>query len=231
MHIPDGFLDPKMSSGLLGAALGVVALCLSKVWQAVSQVVPQAALAAVGNQISSIQQKGRRMLSKAGEQKLLNMGLVGAFIFSLQMFNFPIASGTSGHFVGAVLAAVLLGPFAGVVVMSMVLIVQSVFFADGGLMALGANIINMAVVGALICYFLYAWLRTKLPEMVSMGIAAWASVVLAALLCALEVGFSGTIGLREVVFAMLKVHALIGLVEAVITILAVWYLKKTLLGE
>jgi cobalt/nickel transport system permease protein len=231
MHLPDGFLDPKMSTGLIGAALGVVGMCLARVWQSISQLVPQPALAAVGNQFANLKRQSRRMLSKAGEKKLLNMGVVAAFIFAAQMFNFPIASGTSGHFVGGVLAAVLLGPFAGVIVISSVLIAQSAFFADGGLMALGANIINMAVIGSLICYFLYAKLNQKLPEMASIGIAAWASVVLAALLCALEVGFSGTIGLKEVTVAMLKVHVLIGIAEAVITIFAVKYLRKNLTEE
>lgn len=229
MHIPDGFLDPKMSSGLIGAALGVLGACLAKVWQAVSQVVPQEALATVGNHFSAIKRKTRRMLSQAGEQKIIQMGLVGAFIFSAQMFNFPIASGTSGHFIGGVLASVLLGPFAGVVVISAVLVVQSLFFADGGLLALGANIINMGLIASFLCYYLYQFLSQKLPEKISLAITAWASVVLAALACAIEIGFSGTIGLKEVTVAMLKVHALIGIVEALITVIAVSYLKKILM--
>jgi len=231
MHIPDGFLDPKMSAGLVGVALSVVAGCLAKVWHAVSELVPQQAMAAVGNQISNIKNKGKRILSQKGAQKIIQMGLVGAFVFSAQMFNFPIASGTSGHFIGGVLAAVLLGPFAGVIVVSAVLVIQSLFFADGGLLALGANMINMAVIGSFVCYFLYAWLKQKLPEMASIGIAAWVSVVLAAFVCALEVGFSGTIGLKDVIIAMLKVHVFIGIAEAIITVFAVQYLRKNLIGE
>jgi len=148
MHIPDGFLDPKISTGLLGAALGVLGYCLAQVTKAVTALVPGRVLAAASNALGNVQMGGRRVLTKLGEKKISRMALVAAWVFSAQMFNFPVASGTSGHLIGGVFAAVLLGPFAGAVVISVVLAVQSFFFADGGLMALGANIVNMAVLGS-----------------------------------------------------------------------------------
>jgi len=102
MHIPDGFLDPKMSSGLLGAAAAILGYCLAKVMRAVTAVVPQRVLAAVGNSLGNVSMAGRRVLTKVGEEKLLQMGTVASIIFAVQMFNFPVNSGTSGHLVGGV---------------------------------------------------------------------------------------------------------------------------------
>ncbi|MCX5782571.1 MAG: energy-coupling factor ABC transporter permease [Elusimicrobia bacterium] len=219
MHIPDGFLDPKISGGLLGAAVGVLGYCLGKVLKAVTAVVPQRVLATVGNGIGNIGMAGKRILTKIGEKKLYQMGIVAAWIFSAQMFNFPINSGTSGHLIGGVFAGVLLGPFAGTVVIAVVLIVQSLFFADGGFMALGANITNMAVFGTFVSYYIYALLKKYVSELASIAIAAWFSVVLAAFACSLEVGLSGTIALSSVTIAMMKVHFIIGIAEAVLTVL------------
>jgi cobalt/nickel transport system permease protein len=219
MHIPDGFLDPKISGSLLGAAVGVLGYCLGKVLQAVTAVVPQRVLATVGNGLGNIGMAGKRILTKIGEEKLYEMGLVATWIFSAQMFNFPINSGTSGHLLGGVFAGVLLGPFAGTVVIAVVLIVQALFFADGGFMALGANIVNMAIVGTFAGYYIYTSLKKYLSEVVSVAIAAWFSVVLAAFACSLEVGLSGTIALGSVTAAMMKVHFIIGIAEATLTVL------------
>lgn len=218
MHIPDGFLDPKISSGLAGMAAVVLAHCLSKVKQAATAVVPQAALAVAGKGARSISLGSRRIITKFGESLLMRTAAVASLIFAAQMFNFPITGGTSGHLIGGVLAVVLVGPFAGTLAIASVLIVQSLFYADGGLLALGANIINMAVCGALVSYYLYSWLNKTMPEWLSIMITAWFSVVLAAAVCALEIGFSGTIAFGAVLPAMLKVHAVIGLAEALITI-------------
>jgi len=231
MHIPDGFLDPKMSTGLIGAAVAFLGLCLAKVRSMVTELVPQEAYATIGAQMNNLKKQTRRVLTKAGEQKILQMGLVAGFVFAAQMFNFPIEAGTSGHLIGGVLAAVLLGPFAGAIVIGAVLIVQSLFFADGGFLALGANIINMALIGSFLSYYIYVFLKTKLPNKVSLGIAAWASVMLAAFACSFEIGLSGTINLQDVTWAMLKVHAMIGIIEAFVTIMVVTYLKNIILGE
>lgn len=218
MHIPDGFLDPKISSGLAGMAAVVVAHCLSKVKQAATAVVPQAALAVAGKGARSISLGSRRIITKFGESLLMRTAALASFIFVAQTFNFPITGGTSGHLIGGVLAVVLVGPFAGTLAIAGVLIVQLLFYGDGGLLALGANIINMAVCGALVSYYVYSWLNKTMPEWLSIMITAWFSVVMAATACALELGFSGTASLGMALSAMLKVYSLVGLAEALITV-------------
>lgn len=227
MHIPDGFLDPKISTGLLGAAAGVLGYCLGKVMKAVTAVVPQGVLAAAGNVAGNIGMAGRRILTKIGEEKFRQMGLVAIWIFAAQMFNFPINAGTSGHVIGGVFAGVILGPFAGTVVIAAVLIVQSLFFADGGIMALGANIVNMAVLGTFVSYYAYAWLKSRMPETISIALAAWFSVILASGACALEIGMSGAIGLGSVMTSMMTMHALVGVAEAIITVLLIGFHRKS----
>jgi cobalt/nickel transport system permease protein len=219
MHIPDGFLDPKMSGGLLGLAAGVLGYCLGKVMKAVTAVVPNQVLATIGNGIGNIQTAGRRVLTKIGQEKLYQMGTVAAWVFAAQMFNFPINSGTSGHLLGGAFAAVILGPFAGAVVIAAVLSVQSIFFADGGLMALGANIINMAVIGSFLSYYVYIFFKECISEFVGIIVASWLSVVFASLACAVEIGLSGTISLHNVTLAMVKTHCIIGIAEAIITVI------------
>ncbi|MBN3033494.1 MAG: energy-coupling factor ABC transporter permease [Candidatus Saganbacteria bacterium] len=218
MHIPDGFLDPKISTGLAGLAGLALAHCFSKVKQAATAVAPQAALAAAGKGARQVGLGSRRVLTKFGESLLMRTAAVASLIFAAQMFNFPIAGGTSGHLIGGVLAVVLAGPFAGTLAVASVLVVQSLFYADGGLLALGANIVNMAVAGALVSYFVYSGLKKVMPEWLSIMLTAWFSVVLAAAVCAAEIALSGTIAFGTVLPAMLKVHVLIGLAEALITI-------------
>jgi cobalt/nickel transport system permease protein len=218
MHIPDGFIDPKFSGGLAGVAAVALGYCLAKVRQMATAVVPQEALAAVGKGVNSLASGGRRMLTAFGENLILKMGMVASLVFAAQMFNFPIAQGTSGHFLGGVLAAVLLGPYAGSLAMAAVVIVQSLFYADGGFFALGANLINMALIGTFLSYYIYSLLKRRLSEELSIGITAWLSVVLAASACALEIGLSGTFDLLATFLAMFKVHAVIGLAEALITL-------------
>ena len=218
MHIPDGFLDPKIAGGLAGLASLVLGYCLSKVKQAVTAVVPEAALAVAGKGLRSISLGSKRALTKFGESLILKMGAVASLVFAAQMFNFPIDSGTSGHLIGGVLAVVILGPFAGALVIAAVLAVQSLFFADGGIIALGANIINMAVFGALASYYIYLGLKKILPEITSLMFTAWLSVVMAAFLCSLEIGASGSVAFGLIIPAMLKTHAVIGLAEALITV-------------
>jgi cobalt/nickel transport system permease protein len=151
------------------------------------------------------------------------MGVMAAFIFAAQMLNFPVAGGTSGHLLGGVLAAVLLGPWAGALVIAVVLVVQCLLFQDGGLTALGANIVNMSFVGSACGYWIYAAARTATSgkTLVAAAAAAWCSVVLASAACAVELALSGTVPLRTALPAMVAVHALIGVGEAAITCLVV----------
>jgi cobalt/nickel transport system permease protein len=219
MHIPDGFLDPKMSGGLLGMAAAALGFCMAKVMRGITAVLPERVWAVAGNGLKNIGLSGRRVLTRLGKEKLLRMGSVASVVFAFQTFNFPVGSGTSGHLIGGVFAAVLLGPYAGTVALSIVLAIQSLIFADGGLAALGGNIVNMAVIGSFGGYYLYDALRKWMPEKISVAAASWLSVVLASLACSFEIGLSGTTGLKAAAFSMVKIHALIGIGEAAITIL------------
>lgn len=191
MHIPDGFLDAKTA-----AVAGV--------------------LAAVG--LGTALRRARLSLEP---KRVPLLGLGAAFVFAAQMLNFPVAGGTSGHVVGGVLIAALLGPSAAVIVLSTVLIVQCFMFADGGISALGANIFNMAMVGGVggwaIFYALSKLTRGVRGRILAAAVAAWCATMLAATACAGELAASRVVEWRIVFPAMASVHALIGIGEAVIT--------------
>ena len=198
LHIPDGFLS-----------LGIAIVCWVIAIAFVGLAVPRSA-------------------STLGERQVPLMGVMAAFIFAAQMINFPVAGGTSGHLLGGALAAMVLGPWAAILVMASVLGVQALLFQDGGLVALGANILNMGVLTALVGYGLYrasAGLSDGIRLAVA-GAAAWLSVMAAALATSLELWLSGTSGLEVVLPAMLGVHALIGVGEAVITVAALAFLMR-----
>ncbi|MCK9932322.1 energy-coupling factor ABC transporter permease [Frankia sp. Mgl5] len=203
MHIPDGFVDAPTS-----AAFGAVAV------------------AGVGYAV-------KRAGDEASDQVVPLAGLCAAFVFAAQMLNFPVAMGTSGHLLGGVLAAVLVGPWLGVIAIAVVLGVQSLF-ADGGLTALGLNITNMALVGALGGYALFALVLRLLPARApsvaaASAVAALITVPLAAGAFVIEFALGGTVDLPlgGVVGAMLGVHVLIGIGEAVITAATVSLVMST----
>ncbi len=155
----------------------------------------------------------------------LRFAAVSAFIFAAQMMNFPISGGTSGHLLGGVLASALLGVPFGVLALAFVVTIQAVVFADGGLNVLGANVLNMAVIGAGAGGLLRLWLLNKMPPdgsrvWLTAGLASWASVMLAALAVAVELVLTGVLPFSTVAPAMLGVHALIGIGEALITCVA-----------
>jgi cobalt/nickel transport system permease protein len=197
VHIPDGFMNAQTSLAAGAVAAGGVGVSLRRAAQTLQE--RQAPLA----------------------------GLVAAYIFAVQMLNFPVAAGTSGHLLGGVLAAVLVGPWAACVCVAVVLSVQSLF-ADGGLTALGLNITNMAIVGVFGGWAVFLLLRRVLPAtkpsvVVSAGIAAGISVVLAASAFVLEyaIGGAGGAPVGTVLAAMVGVHTLIGIGEGIITALTV----------
>ncbi len=231
MHIPDGFLDPKISTELIGAAALVLGYSFAKVREAVTALKPAEALAAAGRGMRNVVGGMRRVLTGEGERVIYKMGMVAALVFAGQMFNFPIGSGTSGHLVGGVFASIILGPFAGAIVIAAVLLVQMLFFADGGLLAIGANIINMSLFGTIFAYYIYYYLNKVFPEWLSILAAAWAAVPLAAFICALELGFSGTIPFEKVIPAMVNVHMVIGVAEALITLALVNIFRTMLKRE
>jgi cobalt/nickel transport system permease protein len=196
MHVPDGFLTPEVAAACAVPAIGAVGYGL------------------------------RRASRDLDERRVPLLGVTAAFVFAAQMLNFPVAGGTSGHFLGAALAAILLGPWMATVVLSVVLVVQAFVFADGGITALGANVLNMGVIGGLVVGGLMVAARHVLPKrrgvfLAIAGAGAWLAVVLGAVACALELAVSGTVPLGTVLPAMLGVHALIGVGEAVITVAAV----------
>jgi len=157
-----------------------------------------------------------------GEKQVPLMGVLAAFIFAAQMLNFPIAGGTSGHFLGAALAAILLGPWAGMLIMTCVLIVQCLVFQDGGLLALGVNIFNMGIVASFIGYFVQRVVALLAPGqrrkiLLGGGLAASLSVVAASVACAFELAISGIVPLGVALPAMGGVHVIIGIAEGAIT--------------
>jgi cobalt/nickel transport system permease protein len=155
-------------------------------------------------------------------------GITAAFIFAAQMFNFPVAAGTTGHLLGGALAAVLLGPSVGAIVVTIVVVVQALVFADGGITALGYNVLNMAIIPAYGGYAVFRIFRRWLPQtsggvIGSTGLAAWASVVMASIAFSIEWLFGATapVSFDDVFAAMVGVHALIGIGEGIISALAV----------
>ena len=193
MHIPDGFINA-------GTSLGAAA----------------AAAAGLGVAV-------RKTSAYLEDRQVPLAGLVAAFVFAVQMLNFPVAGGTSGHLLGGVLAAVLVGPWAGAICVAVVLLVQALF-ADGGITALGLNVLNMAIIGSFGGYLLFALLRRILPRTsggltVAAGVAAGLSVVAAAAAFAIEyaIGGAGGAPIGAVAAAMVGVHTLIGIGEALIT--------------
>jgi len=160
------------------------------------------------------------------------LGVMAAFIFAAQMFNFPVIGGTSGHLLGGVLAAVLLGPWAATLVMTAVIAIQALLFQDGGLLIMGANIFNMGIVGTLGGYAVYRAVarllggeeRGRLP---AAAVAAWCSVVAGAIAMTLQLAASGIVPIEIALPAMVGVHALIGIGEAFITVAALGFIGAT----
>ncbi|MFD5118889.1 energy-coupling factor ABC transporter permease [Streptomyces sp. NPDC058385] len=198
MHVPDGFINAPVSAAAGVVAAGAVAVSL---------------------------RGARRELD---ERTAPLAGLVAAFIFAVQMLNFPVAAGTSGHLLGGALAAILVGPFTGVLCVSVVLLMQGVLFADGGLTALGVNITDMAITTTVVAYLVFRGLVKVLPRKrrsitVASFVAALLSVPAAAVVFTLIYAIGGTtdVSIGKVATAMVGVHVLIGIGEAVITALTV----------
>ncbi|MGY5132485.1 energy-coupling factor ABC transporter permease [Streptomyces nigrescens] len=208
MHVPDGFINAPVS-----AATGVVAA----VAVAVSLRGARRELAGAGP-----------VGAAAAERTAPLAGLVAAFIFAVQMLNFPVAAGTSGHLLGGALAAILVGPYTGVLCVSVVLLMQGVLFADGGLTALGVNITDMAIVTTVVAYALFRGLVKVLPrKRRSITVASFAAALLSVPAAAVAftalyaLGGTADVPIGKVFTAMVGVHLLIGIGEAAITALTV----------
>ena len=195
MHVPDGFVSGSLNLIAGAASAAVVGVCA---WRA-----------------------SREAQRRPATVPLL--ATTAAFVFAAQMLNFPIGGGTSGHFLGAAAATALLGPSSACLVMTIVLAIQCLGFADGGLTALGTNVLNMGVIGCFGSYVIMRGMRFLLPGgrggfLSAVAVASWASIVLAAAACALELALSGTSPLGLVLLAMVGTHAIIGIGEALITV-------------
>ena len=198
MHIPDGFIDAPTSAVFGAAAAAGVAVTL----------------------------RGAR--THMDERLAPLAGLTTVFIFAVQMLNFPVAAGTSGHLIGAALATVLVGPWAASLSMTIVLVVQAFLFADGGLSALGLNVVNLSIVAVVAAQFVFVAVRSVLPRtkssvIAAAAVAAWLSVPLSAAAFAAQywIGGEATYSVGSVLGAMISTHAVIGIGEAAITALTV----------
>jgi cobalt/nickel transport system permease protein len=199
MHIPDGFLSVLVSIFFWIVSVLVIGIALRKTSQTL------------------------------GERQVPLMGVLAAAIFAGQMLNFSVTGGTSGHLLGAAIAVILLDPWPAVLVMTSVVSVQALLFQDGGILALGANIFNMAIIGPFVAYAVYT-LLTNLFKKQTWGLfvagflAAWSSILIASLSCALQLALSGTSPANIAVPAMGIIHALIGIGEGLITVGALAFL-------
>jgi cobalt/nickel transport system permease protein len=200
MHIPDGFIDGKTAATTAALSAAAVGLAL------------------------------RRVKQNLSPRRVPLLGLAAAFLFAAQMINFPVAGGTSGHLVGGVLVGVLLGPSAAVVVLTTVLIVQSFLFADGGVLALGANIFNMALVGAVGGCAIFRLVSAVLPgirgRVAAIAFAGWCSIVLGSISCAGQLAWSGTVAWSAVFPPMTSIHMLIGIGEGTISAIALLAVQR-----
>ncbi|AEE97119.1 energy-coupling factor ABC transporter permease [Mahella australiensis] len=196
MHIPDGFLDTKTMIASATVSVAVIAI------------------------------SNRNIKRAFDEQPVPSMGMMAAFVFVAQMLNFPIAPGVSGHLLGSALVTALFGPAAGMIIMTAVVALQALLFHDGGIMALGANVLNMAVLG---CWVAYAVQRIPFGgkiKPVSLFASGWLSIELAAFAASVELGVSATVPFDAVVWPMLLWHAIIGIIEGIITAVTVPFLAK-----
>lgn len=197
MHIPDGFI-PLWQCAIYYVIL-IVALYFSLNW-------------------------ARKNLD---EKAVPLMAVLAAGIFAIMSMNMPIPFGTSGHMVGGALVAIVFcAPEAAVIIFTLVLLVQGLFFGDGGITALGANVLNMGIIGGFVGLFTFKALRKTTGKYVAIGIAAWLAIFLAAEATAIEMWLAGTFPLVQGLAMMGLYHAFIGIIEAVLTVVVIMALEK-----
>ena len=208
MHIPDGLLDPITTVMLWIITIAILVFCFSRV---------------------------SKVFQDEDSEKLIPyIGVLAATIFAFQFVNYPVPGGTSGHLVGGTLVGVILGPWAAVIVLFMVLIVQSLF-GDGGLTAIGANTFNMGVICGIGGFYIVKIIvmilnKTNLKKetkvTIATGIGSYIAIILAAFVCAIEIGIGGAIPMEIIIPAMIFWHIFIGIGEAIISALIVWFIYK-----
>ncbi|MDE4078929.1 cobalt transporter CbiM [Methanosphaera sp. Vir-13MRS] len=192
MHIPDGFISIPLCIVLY--VIAIIFIYLSAKWS-------------------------REHLD---EKYIPLLAVLAAGIFAIMSFNLPVPFGSSGHLLGAALVAIIFcSPYAAILVLTVVLIIQALFFGDGGITALGANIINMGVVGGFVGYYGFKYLKDIIGKYQSIFVSSWAACFIAALIAAVEMSISGTFPLELGLFYMGGYHAMIGIIEAVITVIII----------
>ncbi len=209
MHIPDGLLDPITTLVLWIVTITFMILGYFRMG---------------------------RMFEKEDSEKLIPyIGVLAAIIFAFQFVNYPVPGGTSGHLVGGTLVAIILGPWASVIVLFLILVIQSLF-GDGGITAIGANTFNMGIISGIVGFYLVMLfvrilnntsLKKELKVTIATAIGSYISIVLASFICGIEIGISGTIPIEIAVPAMVFWHILIGIGEGIISALIVYYIYKT----
>jgi cobalt/nickel transport system permease protein len=202
LHIPDGFLSVPVA--IVGWVLTVLVVALAL----------------------------RKTRDQLGERQVPLMGVLAAAVFAGQMLNFTIPGGTSGHLLGGALVAIILGPWAAVLVMTAVVAIQALLFQDGGLLVLGFNIVNMGVLTAFTGYFVYGFLKAisgdnRRSLFVAGFVGGWLSVMVGAIATAIELVLSGTSPVGLALPAMAGVHALIGIGEGLLTVFALSFITAT----
>ena len=209
MHIPDGLLDPITTIVLWIITIAVMILGYFSMG---------------------------KMFEKEDSEKIIPyIGVFGAVIFAFQFVNFPVPGGTSGHLVGGTLVAIILGPWASVIVLFLILVIQSLF-GDGGITALGANAFNMGIIGGIVGFYIVMLLikllnktslKKELKLTIATAIGSYLAIVLASFICGIELAIAGAIPIEISVPAMVFWHVLIGIGEAIISALIVFYIYKT----
>jgi cobalt/nickel transport system permease protein len=204
MHMPDGLINAPVSIGAAVIAAGAITVGLKK-------------------------SKGT-----LDSQTAPLAGLVAVFIFAFQMMNFPVAAGTSGHLMGGALASILVGPYVAILVMTVVVSLQALVFADGGLSALGLNLLNMGIVSIVVSALLFAGLMKLLPKTRTsiMGVSATVAFIsvlasAGAFVFEYSLGGNATYNIASVLISVMGVHVLIGIGEAIITGLTIGAILAT----
>ena len=209
MHLPDGLLDPITTIVLWIATIAIMILGYFRM--------------------------GKMFEKEDSEKMIPYIGVLAAVIFAFQFVNYPVPGGTSGHLVGGTLVAIILGPWASVIVMFLILVIQSLF-GDGGITALGPNAFNMGIIGGIVGFYIVVLfvrlfnktsLKKELKVTIATAIGSYIAIVLASFICGIEIGIGGAIPMEIAIPAMVFWHLIIGIGEAIISALIVSYIYKT----
>jgi len=209
MHIPDGLLDPITTTVLWIVTIAIMILGYFRM--------------------------GKMFEKEDSEKMIPYIGVLAAVIFAFQFVNYPVPGGTSGHLVGGTLVAIILGPWASVIVLFLILVIQSLF-GDGGITALGPNAFNMGIIGGIVGFYIVVLLvrlfnktslKKELKVTIATAIGSYIAIVLASFICGIEIGIGNTIPMEIAIPAMVFWHLIIGIGEAIISALIVFYIYKT----